>query len=199
MSYVNSAFGSSGGALLSEQFSFDVLRQMEVSISGEWQPGASRDWHGQANAIEPLVAISFILRGALVSWCKSERANPAGQPVHLRLGHYDSGMRDVQVSFSIGDGQVRSRTLVESPNYRPTIQNEMTIHTASFVPFTNVEGSYDVHVSTLFLAGSDVQVGRNGLWYLRPNLAESVPPKFRKILTRGRTGKMATSPNGEFQ
>lgn len=176
-----------------EDFYSDALRQIEVSVSGEWQAGATRDWSGEARAAEPIVAVSFSVRGTQVSWCKSERARLAGQPVRFLLGHYDSGGRDVQINFSIGEGQVRSRTVVSSSTYRPPIRAAITGATASLVPFATVEGSQVVQLFALFLAGSDVKVGRNGLWHLRPKLIESVPAAFRKLLTHGRTGELAVA------
>ena len=174
-----------------EKFLSDALRQIEVSVSGEWQAGATRDWRGQAHAPEPVVAISFVVKGAQVSWCKSERGNSVGQPVRLLLTHYDSAMRDVLVNFSVGEGHVVSRTVVDAPTYRPKFQATMTFMTASFIPFTTVDGSQPVQLFALFLAASEVKVGRNGLWHLRPKLVESVPVDFRNLLTYGRTGEWA--------
>lgn len=177
------------GKSMFEKFQCEALRRVDVSVSGEWRAGATRDWLGQARGPEPIVAISFAVKGGRVSWCKSGRATPEGQPVRLLLGHYDSAMRDVQVNFSVGDGGVVSRTVVDSPTYRPSIFPPMTITTARFTPFTTVEGASPVQLFALFLVGSDVKVGRNRLWHLRPKLAESVPTDFRKLLTYGRTGE----------
>ena len=183
------ALGRSCTTPVFEKFHFDALRQIDVSVAGDWQADTRRDWRGKALAPEPVVAISFVVKGAQVSWCKSERPNLVGQPVRLLLGHYDSAMRDVQVSFSVGKGQVVSRTVVDSPTYRPNIQATMSVATARFLPFTTVEGSHPVELFALFLAGADVKVGRNGLWHLRRELVVSVPPDFRKLLTYGRTGE----------
>jgi hypothetical protein len=174
-----------------EQFSCEALRRIGVSVSGAWQPGETRDWRGQAQSQEAVVAVIFSRRGTGVLWCKSERANPAGQPVRLLLGPYDSLGRDVQVNFSIGGGHVLSRTLVESATYRPPIQPQTTGETGIVLPFASVEGSQHVHLLVLFLAGSDVKAGRNGLWHLRPHLVASVPDAFRAPLVHGRTGELA--------
>lgn len=123
----------------------------------------------------------------------SRRANPAGQPVRLLLGHYDSVGRDIQVNFSVGGGHVLSRTLVESPAYQPPIRLPITGVTRTLLQFATVEGSHQVELFVLFLAGSDVKVGRNGLWHLRPNLVDSVPEAFRELLVHGRTGELATA------
>lgn len=174
-----------------EHFHSDALRKINVSVCGEWLAGGTRDWRGEARAAEPIVAISFVVKGAHVEWCKSERANPESQPVRLLLGTYDSAKRDVQVNFSVGRGGVVSRTVVDSPTYRPKIQTTMTVSTTNVIQFPTVEGSRPVQLFALFLAGSDVKVGRNGLWRLRPKLVESVPVDFRKLLTYGRTGEWA--------
>lgn len=173
-----------------EEFHSDALRQLPVLVSGGWQAGPTRDWRGEARAAEPLVAIVFCVRGANVSWCKSERPNPAGQPVRLLLGHHDSEGCDVQVNFSVGAGQVRSRTVVASPSYRPLIPTPIAGATAALLPFSAVEGSHQVQLSVLFLAGSEVKVGRNGVWHLRPALVESVPEGFRELLAHGRAGEL---------
>lgn len=176
-----------------DDFHSDALRQIDVAVSGAWQPGNTRDWRGQTESAEPVVAVAFLRQGPRVSWCKSERANPSGQSVRLLLAHYDSLGRDVQVNFSVGDGHVVSRTLVASPAYQPAIQFPMTGATGAFLPFASVEGSQQVELLLLLLAGADVQVGRNGLWRLRPNLVESVPEAFRELLVHGRTGELAAA------
>ena len=176
-----------------EEFSSDALLQVDVSVSGEWRAGKTRDWRGEARSHEPVVAVTVCRRGGHVSWCKSERANPSGQPVRLLLGHHDSSGRDVQVNFSVGEGQVVSRTLVESPAYRPVIRPQIAGATGALMLFVTVEGSHQVDLLVLFLAGSDVKVGRNGLWHLKPQLLKSVPEAFRELLARGRTGKLAAA------
>lgn len=171
------------------QFHSDALRKIDVSVTGDWLAGGTRDWRGEARAAEPIVAISFAAQGRSVSWSKSERANPERQAVKLSLLPYDSDFRDVQVHFSVGRGYFVSRTVLHSPDYWPRVQAAMTVTTCSFVPFAYVDGSHPVRLFALFLAGSDVKVGRNGLWRLRPKLVESVPANFRKLLTYGRKGE----------
>src|SRR5262245_1522127 len=153
-------------------FDSRALRNVEVSISGAWREGRHRDWQGEARASEPLVAVTFAETAGVVSWCKSQRPRPDAQSVELRLGNYDSSHRDVQVSFSIGEGQVVSRTKVDSPSYLPPIPAALTARTAELVHIVSVEGSRRVDLYALFLAGSDIKMGRNGLWHLRRNLVD---------------------------
>jgi hypothetical protein len=176
-----------------DAFHSDALCQIDVSVTGAWRSGKMRDWRGDARSTDPVVGVVFCRQGTRVTWCKSERANPEGQPVRLFLGNYDSAGRDIQVNFSVGDGNVRLRTLVESPEYQPSIRLPITGVTGILLPFATVEGSHPIDLFVLFLAGSDVKVGRNGLWHLRPNLVDSVPEAFRRLLVYGRTGELAAA------
>ena len=176
-----------------DEFCSAALREVDVSISGEWEAGTTRDWRGEARATEPVVAVSFCRRGSKISWCKSERPHPTAQPVRLLLGPYDSSGRDLQVNFSVGRGHVLSRTSVSSHLYRPSISPVPSAPTGRILRFSTVEGSHPVELLTLFLAGSDVKVGRNGLWHLRRNLVDSVPEAYRALLSRGRAGELTAA------
>ena len=177
-----------------EAFESSALRHFPVAISGEWLRARTRDWRGEVRAEEPIVAVSFCIRGRDVSWCKSDPADHS-HPIRLLLAHYDSGGRDVQVNFSVGetDGSVRTRTLLPSAAYRPAIRPSHSAGTSTLVPYATVEGSHPVQVLVLFLASSDVKLGRNRLWHLRTNLLDSVPAVFRTVLARGRAGELAAA------
>ena len=158
-----------------EPFQSPALRTLDVSVAGEWRPDRYRDWHGEARASEPIVAVSFAEAAGVVLWCKSQRPQADAQPVRLLLGSYDAGDRDVQVNFSIGDGHVIFRTEVESPSYFPPIPAVLMARTGELVRIVPVDGSRKVDLYALFLAGSDIKVGRNGLWHLRKDLISEVP------------------------
>ena len=174
-------------------FYSEVLSRTEVAVSGEWCNSSPRDWRGQAQASEPIVAVSFLIGSEGISWSKSERGQPDGQSIRLLLGHHDSDGCDVQVNFSVGGGQVVSRTLVQSREYIPKLLANCTVSTASIFNFGTIEGSHSVALAAIFLAASDVRVGRNGLWHLRRDFAESVPDAYRQLLSFGRTGHLAAA------
>ena len=174
-----------------DTFQSNALRTLEVGLAGVWSPAAIRDWRGKAFASEPIVAVSFAIRNGLASWCKSERGNLDSQGVRLLLGNFDSAGRDVQVAFEIGDGQVRTRTLVASPEYRPEIDTSRRIKTGDITSFCTLSGDPAVQLRVLFLAASDVEVGRNGLWHLRSRLVDHIPESFRALLAHGRAGELA--------
>ena len=79
--------------------------------------------------------------------------------------------------------------MLASATFRPLIESNTTALTAGIEPFTAVNGSPEIQLFILFLAASDTKVGRNGLWHLRPNLVEYVPPTYRELLAHGRTGE----------
>jgi len=174
---------------------FKSLRQIPVAISGEWQSGEIRDWIGTARAKESIAAISFLSDGNTIDWCKSSRPEPAGQVIRLWLGRYDAIGLDIQTSFSVGveDGNVRSRTTVESIDYKPLIETPVESNTAALLHFSDIAGTTTVQLFALFLAGSDVKVGRNGLWHLRAELVPSVPSIYREILSYGRKGSFSAN------
>jgi hypothetical protein len=174
-------------------FYSEVLSRTEVTISGEWRSGSPRDWWGRAHASEPLVAVSLLIGSEGISWCKSERGKPDGQSIRLLLGHHDAEGCDVQVNFSVGGGQVVSRTFVQSREYIPKLLANCTVSTASIFNFASVEGSNSITLAVIFLAAADVRMGRNGLWHLRRDFAESVPDAYRQLLSFGRTGYLAAA------
>ena len=176
-----------------DAFHSEALRRLDVALAGDWLPVPVRDWRGQACAPEPIVAVSFVTRAGGVSWCKSERGNPVGHNVRLLLGHYDATGHDLQVAFEIGEGQARSRTLVTSGEYRPSIDAPSSVSTGTVIPFCTISGDPPIRVQALFLAAADVEVRRNGIWHLRARLVDYVPETFRKILTHGRAGQLAAA------
>ena len=167
------------------------LHRVAVVVTGAWKPGNTRDWHGVATASVPLVGVAFVTSRGRTAWCKSTPAQPEGQPVRLFLGHYDRSGLDVQVNWSVGRGQARSRCQVESREYRPAIMLNEPVVSGHAVELATIAGTPPVVVSALFLAAADVQVGRNRLWHLLPELTSMFSEPYRAILTRGRSGENA--------
>src|SRR6185436_7026918 len=89
--------------------------QLPVSITGGRVPSRTFDWRGVATGAEPLVALVLLRDTEGPFWAKSGRPH-IGLGIRLRLGWYDNAGLDVQVSFSVGGGWRRSRTLLTSPS-----------------------------------------------------------------------------------
>jgi hypothetical protein len=175
---------------------------LEVDLRGRWLAFPTRCWDGVATGTEPFVAIVFIREGATVWWCKSERW-PAGalpaeaHEVRLNLTSYDASGEDVQVLWLVGGGQRRRRLRVPS-SYRPEIPPERRFRTGVVERFATVGSEISgglLELLVLFVARRDVRSSRNGLWRLRPKLADEVRNEsLRRVLTYGRTGVLTAGP-----
>ena len=170
------------------------LRRLDVEIEGDWCPGRVRRWRGVARAEESLVGVALVSSGEVSQWCKSERASASGQSVELLLGHHDAAGLDVQVNFSVGRGQAVSRCIVPSAEFRPVLLHVARATTGVFVRLATIPSAPEVIISVVLIGGSDVKVGRNGLWHLRRHLAPSLPEPLRSILSYGRAGQVAAQP-----
>src|SRR2546425_5379092 len=168
----------------------DCLGGLDVHVSGDWANRRFRDWQGVATGSEPIVAVAFVADPDGIKWCKSERS-AAGQPIRLLLGHHDTEGRDVQVNFSVGDTGRVTRTTVESSSYHPLINAPAVGRTGFMFGFAAVSGSRPGLRGAPFIARPLVQVGRNGLWHVRKEVAELLPESVGGVLTHGRTGVWA--------
>ena len=173
-----------------ESARLESLRRLEVMVEGDWCSGRVRRWQGVARAAESLVGVAWVTSGESSRWCKSKRASPDGQQVGLLLGHYDASGLDVQVSFSVGRGSARVRCTVPSEDYKPSVPGAVGVRTGEPSRLATIYSTPEIVLSLMFIAGSDVTVGRNGLWHIRRELAESVPEPLRSILSYGRAGQL---------
>lgn len=180
-----------------------ALKQIKVTVQGDWGSERHSDWHGSATAEEPMVAVVFLtFAGREVAWCKSE---PSGVwlakhesgweraglgstvPVRLALFWYDNVGKDVQVNFSAGGGGRRGRILIPWAGYRPSIERG-PYETGRACLFARIDSDPPVDCHVLFLASQQIRVGRAGRWRVRENVAKSLEPPLRTILTRAITG-----------
>lgn len=166
-----------------------ALKQVKVTLAGDWGSQRHSDWRGLATAEEPMVAVVFLTRGTEVSWCKSERARGPSAPVRLALFWYDDVGKDVQINFSVGEGHRRLQTLLPLTGYRPAIERGPYV-TGRVHLFACIEGEPRVDCHVLFLATQQVRVVRSGLWRVNEKVAELLEPPLRSVLTRGRTGTL---------
>lgn len=168
------------------------LAKLSVVIEGSWNEARPADWRGTARADASIVAVTLLGRPESGCWCKSEPGLIDGQRVRLLLGRYDKLGRDVKVIFGAG-GQRDGRTMMPDARYRPDIPARTVCTTGSFVRFAIVAGEPAVPCWLLFLAASDVKVGRDRLWHLRKDLREGVAEPLRSILAYGRTGTLRST------
>jgi hypothetical protein len=176
-----------------ERMTLQKITPFLISVKGQWSPGLARDWCGWASASEPLVALVFVCSSGGCGWIKSERGDATIQ-VRLALFPDVGPGRDVSASFSVGRGNAIGRSTVPSAVYRPVVPEQQTFQSGVIQKFTQVIGDPSLDLLILFLARRDVRSARNGLWHLRPELAESISSEpIRRMMTYGRTGHLPGS------
>jgi hypothetical protein len=164
------------------------LKRLPVAVSGSWLVEAEPRWKGQVSAADRLVALLFLGIGREVVWSKSERPGP--EPGEIDLAFFgmqeEGGSTQLNVSFQ-GGGHRYATVLAEAPR-SIEIPAESSAWTGQSWCLARVNGPRPIGVHVLFIAASDVEVGRNGLWRVRKYLEGKVPGPWAAILTRGRTG-----------
>jgi hypothetical protein len=170
---------------------FPCLAPVAVTLEGGWAPPPRRDWQGVAAASEPLVAVAFMSCGAVVEWYKSERGSAETLEVRFVLFPYEADGRDVQVNFSVGRGGGRWRSVLASSKVVPVLPDQRELQAGVVERFAEVTGEPRIELSLLLIARRDVRSARNGLWRVRKVLADLIPEPFRRMLSYGRTGRLA--------
>jgi hypothetical protein len=90
-------------------------------VQGSWNEPYKhkRDWHGVARSPHPLVALTLVATKSHVEWVKSDPEERNELDIRLGMFSYDAEELDVEVSFSVGGGQRRCRSLVPSFDLKP--------------------------------------------------------------------------------
>jgi hypothetical protein len=165
------------------------LRSLPVTISGDWLENPRYKWKGSAISSEPIVAIVFLRHGNIIEWCKSSSPSSQSLEVSLWISRYNEINLEVQVGLSVGNGDRRYASFLESANYRPSIEAEIIINTGEILKFTTVESRPKISFEVIFIARSDVKFGRNRIWHLRENTTILLSDEVKRILEKGRVGQ----------
>jgi hypothetical protein len=182
-----------------------ALVRVPVQMRGAWTPEMAlssgwtrREWQGLARADEPLVAVLFARVADTIEWHKSDRP-PRRDPADAVAVH----TLDVSLGITAGPGQplasLDARThrahanvtiSVPGGGLAPAIPDQHATSTGVLLDLVAFDGTPRVTFALLFLAASQVKVGRNGLWHVRRALAPALHEPLRTILTRGRHGSL---------
>jgi len=178
-----------------------------VEFVGEWLPSVRRTyetarqsgtgsgpfvdvidlrWRGTLTCSVPIAGIAFLVTAAELFWVKSTPA-ALSQPVDMSLHAYaDYSARQATFAASMGGtvlpgvpvscgGDLASSCTLGPPRFTTARAEQLAqADKAAFV--------------VLLIQGRFLKVGRQRLWRLREELASSLPPRVREILTRRRTG-----------
>ncbi len=148
-----------------------------------------RQWRGQFEASEPIVALALTVVGSSVCWTRTSHRGTASLKTSILFAPYDEHGLDIQVSFSILDAGTVSRLVVDSLQTLPC-PNLKTFSTGELVQIAVIDSEPVCELKALFLARRDVRSVRNGVWHAHGDVAASVGDPWHKILTYGRTGTL---------
>jgi hypothetical protein len=168
-----------------------TLRSLPITISGGWLENSRYKWKGSAVSSEQIVAVVFLRHGNITEWCKSS-ASSQSLKVILWISRYNEINLEAQVQLSVGSGDRRIASFLESANYKPNIEAEIIIDSGEILKFITVEGKPKISFEIIFIARSDVKFGRNRIWHLRENTNVLLPDEVKRILEKGRIGKFTT-------
>ena len=181
-----------------------------VEFNGEWLPVARRTyetgrqagtgcgpfvdvvdlrWRGTLTCSTPIAGVAFLMTATELFWVKSAPA-ALSQSVDVSLHAY-ADYSERQATFAAGLG---GAILPGVPvSHRGDLASSCTVG-ASRLTTARVELLAQAdHVAfvVLLIQGRFIEVGRHRLWRLREEVASSLPPHLRALLTRRRSGRWA--------
>lgn len=157
-----------------------------------------REWRGQFESTDALVALAITSWGTHVSWTRTSHRGTPSIPTRIQFSPYDEEGLRIRVSFMIADAMSVSETVVDSMQTQPTPLPQ-SFSTGELLRIATVDSQPACALSALFLARRDVASVRNGVWHVRGNVATTLTEPWRTVLTYGRTGKleMGERPSAE--
>lgn len=183
--------------------------QPAASLAEGW---TRHEWHGVASAAAPVVALLCVRTGDVVTWYKSGRSQPPASPSPDTPAQAPASIHDLDLRLAItvapespligldarvqgAQASVTTRALPgDPPAGTPALDilssglAERATTTGIMCDLADVPGAPHVAFSLLFLAGAQVQMGRNHLWHVRRALAPRLGEPWRTILGHGRHG-----------
>ena len=146
-----------------------------------------RRWCGTLSCKVPVSGIMFLLTASKVYWVKAPTV-ALTLSVDVSLHGY-AGYAEDRVTFTAGMGGAGLPGIpVAAPARLDNVcmGGMMTFTTGHVVRFAEIDS---VAFVAIVLPGSVLKMGRNHLWRLRHDVASSLVPGIRELLTRRRTGE----------
>jgi hypothetical protein len=179
-----------------------------VDFSGEWVPAVRRayrsntqlgsgtgpfievidyKWKGAVAGSAPIAGIAFMQVGDSIRWSKSQPAMPT-MAVDVSLHAYTDHLPDRATFGAALAGAVSSAPF----EYRGDLVKACEVRSSRVMtgrvePIAHVPGAT---FSVLLFDGKFLKVGRHRLWRVRDDIASRLPPPFRELLTRKRSGDL---------
>jgi hypothetical protein len=169
-----------------------TAKEIPVTLKGVPTPHPTsgyRQWVGNFEAKEPIVALVIIASGNDISWTRSTHHGSTSLETRILFSPFDSDGRDVGVSFGISDAIAHGRTTLESALIHPSAKVGHYV-TGRLADIARIDGDPICELKALFMLRSDVRSVRKGVWHTRVEHVLSVQEPWKAILTYGRTGKL---------
>jgi len=191
-----------------------LIPQEAVEFAGSWSPTARRTyktenqigtgsgpfvdvvdrwWRGTLTCPAPIAGIGFLVTASGLFWVKSSPA-AATLPVAVSLHAYaDYSAEQATFTAEVGGAVLPGvpvacgSDLVQSCTLEPRrlatgrVEQIAQANTAAF--------------AVLLIQGRFLKVGRRRLWRVREELASSLPPRVRELVTRRRASTIDSEPS----
>lgn len=181
-----------------------------VELVGDWVPTARRTyrearqagtgdvpfvdvvdlrWRGTLACSVPIACVAFLAIEGELFWSKSV---PAATIMHVDVSlHAYADYSTDRATFAASVGEARLPGVAVS-GVKDLVSicsvQQGSLTTLRVEPFANVG---EVTMTILLIQGRFLQVGRHRLWRVRDELASSLPPSVRNMLTRRRSGSIS--------
>jgi hypothetical protein len=150
-------------------------------------------WDGAFSSSAPIAGIAFALEPAFTYWVKSSPPS-LELPVSIRVAAYADGSDDrCTVTLGLGGSFLPGFPAPATPGL-PALALGAGTHPLGTA--LSIVQAPSVELCVVLVPGSLVEMGRNRLWRLRDRQAPHVPEPIRTLLTRRRSGRIATAPDG---
>jgi hypothetical protein len=186
----------------------DLVPPEAVALKGAWTPASRRTytsaaqsgtgpgpapdvvdlrWHGTLTASGPIGGIAFLLTAENLYWAKAAEVSPA-LPVDVSLHAYADHLIDratftARLAGAFLPGVPVSRNADLAQTCAIEAGAALTTGRVACLARTDATAFF-----VLLIQRGLLEIGRKRLWRIRDEIASSLAPGVRELLTRGRTG-----------
>ncbi|HVH25291.1 MAG TPA: hypothetical protein VM818_00980 [Vicinamibacterales bacterium] len=166
--------------------------QQRGTGSGRFVDVIDRRWRGTLACSQPVAGIAFLVTAAEVFWAKTAPA-ATGLDVDVSLHAYaDYSPKLATFAARLGGAALPGIPVASGVDLTDVCtMRETPLTTARVEQLAQTE---EAAIGVLLLHGRLLKIGRHRLWRVREQVASSLSPRAREILTRRRGGSIAWEP-----
>jgi hypothetical protein len=160
---------------------FPHLTQQAITLDGSWQDDTPHlRFTGTLSSSAPFVMLSLLKYGETYHYMKHTKSDALAAPLVLYQMKFPDQNR-YQHTLSIADSVNPG---AHSEGYLVLLGDlPMTFHTSQVFTLA-LDTQHHPFVCLLAIAKLDVSSKRNGIWALKPRLAESLEEPWRQVLAK---------------